>query len=63
MRVEIEDQQERNTVLAALRVYQRLGYGDPGKQPDWVHEIASDGFQDVTLDDDAIDSLCERINC
>jgi hypothetical protein len=56
------DAQERNTILAALRVYQRSGYGEPAKQPDWVFDLASNGETEITLNDEAIDALCEKVN-
>ena len=55
--------EERNTLLAALRVYQRSGYGNPAAQPTWVSDLASNGGTDSALDDDGIDELCEKVNC
>lgn len=57
------DNQDRNTLLAALRAYQEAGYGDPAKRPDYLHEIATDGDCEISADDVGIDELCERINC
>lgn len=55
------DQQELNTVLAALRFYQENGQGDPYNRSDAIHEIAT--FDDETsMDADGIDALCEKIN-
>lgn len=62
-KIVIEDDQERNTILAALRWYECSGFGDPQRQPDWVFDIASDGDTNTTLNDEAIDHLCQRINC
>lgn len=52
----------RNTILAALRYYQSQGLGDPDKRPDDIHEIATNGGDDISLNDAGIDSLCEAIN-
>ncbi len=56
------DQPELNTVLAALRYYQAQGLGEPHNRPDAIHDIATHG-DEVSLDERAIDDLCERINC
>nr|WP_241025670.1 hypothetical protein [Burkholderia sp. Tr-20390] len=53
---------ERNTILAALRFYQRSGMGEPANRTDDIDDIATDGGDDVSLDADGIDALCERIN-
>jgi len=58
------DREELATVLAALRYYQDSGMGDPFNRPDWLHDIAvPDDGSDTSLDAEAIDELCERINC
>lgn len=59
---EISDQ-EHATVLAALRTYQQRGYGDPANRPDNIHEIATNCDLVISLDDEGIDALCERLNC
>ena len=53
---------ERNTILAALRYWQRLGLGGPTK-PEGIFEwpIAADGDV-VPLSPEEIDTLCERLN-
>lgn len=56
------DPQELNTVLAALRYYQRQGMGEPKNRPDWLHDIATNGDEEISLDDDGIDGLCEKLN-
>lgn len=61
-RVRLSDQ-EVNTILAALRTYQAAGYGDPFARPDDIHEIATRGDEQISMDDEGINSLCERINC
>ena len=55
--------EERNTLLAALRVYQQRGYGNPAAQPTWVSDLASNGATERPLDDNEIDALCEKVNC
>jgi hypothetical protein len=52
----------RNTILAALRYYQELGKGEPANRSDSIHDIATDGGDDISLDSDGIDELCEEIN-
>lgn len=53
---------ELATVLAALRFYQSRGLGDPAHRPYEIHQIATNEGQEISLDAEAIDSLCERIN-
>lgn len=53
---------ELNTILAALRYYQYHNMGDPHRRPDWLQVIACPHPDNTSLDDDAIDSLCERLN-
>ncbi|KAA0573418.1 hypothetical protein [Azospirillum sp. Sh1] len=54
--------QERDTILAALRFYQSKGMGDPFNRPDDIHDIATNGGDGISLDDAGIDALCERLN-
>lgn len=56
------EQAELATILAALRTYQAAGYGDPANRPEDIHAIATDDDV-ISLDDAAIDTLCEEINC
>lgn len=63
MSVLLMSDQERNTLLVALRVYQRCGYGNRAAQPEWVSDLASNGDTGSALDDDGIDALCEKVNC
>lgn len=53
---------DRNTILAALRVYQHAGMGEPINRPDDIHDIATNNGRDISMDDDGIDDLCERVN-
>lgn len=57
------DQAQLSTILAALRMYQAAGCGEPGNRSDDIHEIATDGGTQISLDADGIDALCEQINC
>ncbi len=54
--------QRRNTILAALRFYQAQGMGDPANRADDIHDIATNGDEDISLDAAGIDQLCEDIN-
>ena len=57
------DHAELSTTLAALRYYQSRGFGEPANRPGDIHEIATDGGTVMaSLDDEGIDSLCERLN-
>jgi hypothetical protein len=47
--------------LAALRFYQQEGQGEPDNREDDIHDIATDGDRDISLDDDGIDDLCDRL--
>ncbi len=61
MKINISNQ-EFNTILAALRYYQWDGLGDPVNRPAEIHDIATDGGDQISMDDAGIDALCERIN-
>lgn len=54
---------EVNTILAALRYYQENGQGEPDNRSNAIHDIATNIGEDISLDVDAIDELCERLNC
>jgi hypothetical protein len=54
--------QALNTILAALRYYQRAGQGEPKSRNDEIHRIATDDDGTVSLDAVAIDRLCEDVN-
>jgi hypothetical protein len=51
-----------NTVLAALRFYQQHGQGDPANRSLEIHDIATDNDEQISMDADGIDGLCEAIN-
>lgn len=54
---------ELATILAALRFYQEKGMGNPDNRSDEIHDIATNGDEVTSLDDDGIDALCEKLNC
>ncbi len=54
--------EELATILAALRFYQGQGLGDPENRPTAIHEIATCCDEVVSLDDEGIDALCEKLN-
>lgn len=56
------DNQDLNTILAALRAYQAAGYGDPCNRPLAIHDIATNWDNEISMDDAGIDDLCERLN-
>ena len=53
---------ELHTIIAALRYYQLHGQGDPANRSDWIHDLATNGEEVISLNDVAIDELCQRIN-
>lgn len=54
--------EDRNTILAALRSYQERGMGEPDNRSDAIHDIATNGGEDISYDAGDIDDLCERVN-
>lgn len=54
--------QEYATILAALRFYQEYDQGEPSERSDAIHDIATNGDAVISLDNEAIDNLCEKIN-
>ena len=54
---------EHNTIMAALRYYQEKGQGEPSNRSDAIHDLATGGDEDISLNDEGIDDLCERLNC
>lgn len=55
-------QQRLNTILAALCFYQENGMGEPANRSDAIHDIATNGDTDISLDDAGIDELCSMLN-
>ena len=49
---------ERDTILAALRLWQRTK-----EIPQGILDIATNGGAHAVIEDNDIDELCERINC
>ena len=54
--------EERDVILAALRLYQQAHHQTGGDLPDDILDIATDGESHEAVDLEAIDDLCERIN-
>lgn len=54
--------EERDTILAALRLWQDdiTGTSNDGAM---LEDIATNGGEHEALGEEAIDALCERINC
>ena len=61
IRINVSDQ-EFHTIVSALRFYQEKGQGDPGNRSDWIHDLATNGDNTVSLDAIGIDDFTERIN-
>jgi hypothetical protein len=61
IRINVSDQ-EFHTIVAALRFYQEKWQGDPGNRSDWIHDLATNGDNTVSLDTIGIDDLTEQIN-
>lgn len=55
------DRAQFNTIMAALRYYQKRGQGDPFMRTHDIHEIATDG-DDISLDEKGIDELAMMLN-
>ncbi len=56
------DETETATILAALRFYQEKGQGDPAMRSLDIHDIATADDYVISLDDNGIDDLCEKLN-
>jgi hypothetical protein len=56
------DNQQFHTVIAALRFYQEYRQGEPSRRSDWIHELATDGGNETSLDGEGIDVLVNQIN-
>ncbi len=53
---------ERDMILASLRLYQQVHEQTGGDIPEDILAIATDGDSHEPIDLEAIDDLCERIN-
>ena len=56
------DAQELNTILAALRFCQEEEMTEPDNRSDAIHDIATNGDQETSMDDAGVDELCEKLN-
>ena len=60
------DKRETATVLAALRLFQKLHGGHPGTfrylYPG-IYDIATDEGDFLIMPPEEVDDLCEKINC
>lgn len=54
---------EFHTILAALRYYQEHDQTNPAHRSEWIEDLATNGGEVIPLSADAIDQLCQRINC
>lgn len=54
--------EERDTILAALRVYQQVYDQTGGDLPNDILAIATNGGPHEPIDLESVDTLCERIN-
>ncbi|RFC64747.1 hypothetical protein [Mesorhizobium denitrificans] len=54
--------EERDTILAALRVYQQVYDQTGGDLPDDILAIATNSGAHEPIDLESVDTLCERIN-
>lgn len=54
---------EFNTILAALRFWQRAGNTPEMEEYTIANDTGEDDGSDDALSDDEIDTLCERLNC
>ncbi|WP_286241153.1 hypothetical protein [Neptuniibacter halophilus] len=56
------DTQILNTILAALNFYCEEGMGEPMNRSDAIHDIATDGGHETSLDEEMIDELIKDLN-
>ena len=62
MLIRIDHEAELHTILAALRYYQSQGMGEPENRPLWLHDIATKNDEQISLNAEGIDQLCQEIN-
>jgi len=53
--------EQHATVIAALRHYQACGLGVPANRSEAIHDIATNGGEVISLDEDGIDALVEQL--
>ncbi len=58
----VVDDQQHATLIAALNFYHDQGQGDPAYRTDWIHHLATNGDQVISLDAGGINRLIEQIN-
>ena len=51
------DAQHVATIRAALMFYNDKGQGDPANRSDWVHDLATDGDNQTSMDEQGINEL------
>lgn len=56
------DQADKATIMAALQFYLENGQGDPYNRTCHIHELATAHQQQISLDDEGITSLMQRVN-
>ena len=58
------DSQDVNTIVAALTYYLESGQGEPSQRTDEIHNLATGDypglFEDISMDDEGIESLIAR---
>lgn len=55
------DAQDKATIRAALRFYQKEGMGDPVNRADDIHDLATDNDNVISHDSGGIDVLIKKI--
>lgn len=58
--------QEKNTIIAALTYYREGGQGDPDNRTHGIHNLATgevfpNTSEDISLDDEGIEELIEKV--
>lgn len=53
---------DRNTIVAALRFYQKHGQTESGNRTEEIDILASGGDGEISMDSEGVDDLCERIH-
>jgi hypothetical protein len=54
--------EERHTVIAALRFWQQQGMCDPNNRSDDFQDLATNGDEVTSLCDEELDALVENLN-
>ena len=53
---------EFHTIIAALRLYQYSDMGEPHNRTQVIHDLATDGGNCISLNDEGIDDLVVKLN-